>query len=152
MLASLYMLAMSLTHGHAYARCVGAATTIVNVVSRTDAAFAYPRLAAEDPDAARERLGRLLTVWAYHESSYTPSAVGDHGRSVGLLQLSPSLAGRSAAELRNPHTNVEAAIDVLRRLVAQCGSLPRALGAYASGHCGGAPALVARRCAEAGGC
>lgn len=152
MFASLFMLAMSLTHGHAYERAVGAATTVANVVAAEDASWAFPKLAAEDPWAARARLGRLLVVWSYYESSFMPGAVGDSGRSCGIMQTAPSHTGQTCRDLMSAHASYRAALTILRGLVHDCGSLERGLSAYASGTCNGATALVARRCALAGGC
>jgi hypothetical protein len=152
MFASLFMLAMSLTHGHAYERAVGAATTVCNVVATEDASWAFPALAAEDPWAARAKLGRLLITWSYYESSYMPGAIGDSGRSCGIMQTAPSHTGQTCRDLLTAHASYRAALTILRGLVRDCGSLPRALGAYAGGHCGDAMDLVERRCAAVGGC
>jgi hypothetical protein len=153
MFASLYMLAMSLTHGHAYARCVGVAEVATWLSQRRDPALYFPALAAQDPDAARAKVARLWVTWTFFESSFRSDVAGDHGRSCGIAQVAPTPSTPSCAEMRrSAYVGMSAGADVLERLTRECGSLRSALGAYASGKCGGAPALVDRRCALAGGC
>ena len=151
MFASLFLLAASF--GADYPRAVGVAEVATWLSQRRDPAIYFPALAAEDPDAARAKVARLWVVWTFYESSFRSDVVGDHGRSCGIAQVQPRPGGPTCAEMRrSAYVGMEAGAAFLESLVAQCGSLRSALGAYASGRCGGAPALVARRCSEAGGC
>lgn len=152
MLETLMLLALTLSHGHAYARALGASTMVVNVVVKADTSILYPELTKEDPWAARTRLGRLFVAWSYYESSWEPKARGDNGTSCGIMQMKPWYVGKTCKELENPHVAYEASLKFLERLTKQCGTLRSALGAYASGKCDGAPTLVAKRCQISEGC
>ncbi len=153
MFATLFFLAAQLTHGHAYDRVVGVANVATWLASRRDPAVYFPALAREDADAARAKVGKLFVVWSFYESSFLPDVAGDSGASCGIMQVVPSHVGKTCGELRrSAYVGMEAGAVVLERLIVECGSLPRALGAYAGGHCGDAPDLVERHCALIGGC
>ena len=107
--------------------------------------------AAEAEEASIDD-AELEMVWIAFESSGRPDARSIDGHDCSLLQLrGAARAGYSCAELADDP--VLAARLWLRHLHAArltCGSTARALGAVATGVCGGAPRLVARRCALAG--
>lgn len=95
---------------------------------------------------------KLLTVFGYHESEFRTDAVGDSGRSLGVLQvwtghLDPE---HKEAILKDPALGFRLGYSTMRRLIRRCGSVKAGLGAYATGRCGGAPKLVGWRCTQAG--
>lgn len=114
---------------------------------------------AREVDAAAvaedmERDANVAAVFLALESAGRAGAVGDQGAACSKMQLH--------AWLRRGHTCAELAQDSvlavrlwlrgLRELRDVCGSTKKALGALASGRCGGAQKLVERRCELAGGC
>lgn len=97
---------------------------------------------------------RIAAVTAARESGGDPHALSPDGLDCGLMQLrGVARRGHACAEFyANPALAVAVWIDDLHDLQQKCGATPAALGALATGKCGGAPVLVARRCALAGGC
>lgn len=151
MFVSLFLLAASF--GADYHRSVGVAEVATWLSQRRDPALYFPELAKSDPDAARAKMARLWVTWAFYESSFRSDVSGDHGASCGVLQVVPTASTPTCTAMRrSAYVGMEAGAAVLEGLIAQCGSLERGLSAYASGTCNGAPALVAQRCAIAGGC
>jgi hypothetical protein len=86
---------------------------------------------------------RIMLVWGVRESSLRNDAVGDGGRSRCWLQIQDlgDLDEVSCAKVW---------MGLLKYDEKLCGSRRAALGAIASGHCGGAPKLVQRRLEKAG--
>ncbi len=59
----------------------------------------------------------------HHESSFNPSATGSVGE-VGLMQINPNTmaeTGFTAAQLKDPKTNIDAGIGILKRKIAAAG-------------------------------
>lgn len=123
------------------------------IVLRADGAAAdIAALVGELPEAERETYARLLFTWSGKESGWTTSAIGDAGKSVGILQVNVMwLGGHKVADvLKDRMLGLRIGLGVMRDAVKKCGSLRAGLGLYASGKCDGAPGLVHRRCALAG--
>lgn len=104
------------------------------------------------PEAERENWARILFVWSAHESAWMADAVGDGGKSIGVMQVNAMWLGQhtTAEVLKDRALGFRIGLGIMRKLVAQCGSMAGGLGAFASGKCGGAQVLVKRRCKLAG--
>lgn len=102
-----------------------------------------PILSAIEATAVDADTARLMLVWGIHESSLRNDAVGDGGRSRCWLQIQ-GLGDMDELDC------AKAWMGILRYDEQKCGSRRAALGAIASGHCGGAPRLVQRRLEKAG--
>lgn len=102
----------------------------------------------------QEEDANIAAVFLELESGGDPSVVGDHGAACSKMQMHPEAReGHPCAELiADSVLAIRIWMRQLRRLRGICGSTERALGALASGKCGGAPALVKYRCSLAGGC
>jgi hypothetical protein len=118
-----------------------------------DAAASRPLF---DGDDAAEQTAALLVAWSYFESRWDPSAVSPDGLDCGVMQVRRwHLPGGQCSSVKTASAGYAAALDLLRELRARCGSVTRALHAYASGSCEPSTktnAIVSRRCALAGGC
>lgn len=148
----LLTLAMALSGGGAKGRATTAIDEVTNIVDSVDATELYPHL-KDKPDEAKARLGRLLIAWSYWESAWDYKALGDGGRSCGIMQVNPKVIGMTCEELRSsPRAGLQAGFRVLRRLNQICGGLKPALGAYGSGKCGGIKTIVEKRCRISEGC
>lgn len=115
---------------------------------------------------ARLRTGQLAIVWMLRESAGRADALGDCDdpehrtvdtcRSFGAMQMNRMWLGARVAEvLGDRRLALRLALELMRELAVTCGSVRAGLQAYASGICSGSPrarALVAHRCAIAGGC
>lgn len=67
------------------------------------------------------------------ESTFKPTA-GSHKGAIGLMQILPSTAGKSASTLRNPDINLDAGTRYLKYLIERFdGDLELALAAYNAG-------------------
>ena len=106
-------------------------------------AIPAPILSAIEATAVDADTARLMLVWGIHESSLRNNAVGDGGRSRCWLQIQ----GLGDMDELNC---AKAWMGILRYDEQKCGSRRAALGAIATGHCGGAPRLVQRRLEKAG--
>ena len=106
-------------------------------------AIPAPILSAIEATAVDADTARLMLVWGIHESSLRNDAVGDGGRSRCWLQIQ----GLGNMDELNC---AKAWMGILRYDEQKCGSRRAALGAIATGHCGGAPRLVQRRLEKAG--
>lgn len=97
---------------------------------------------------------KLVAVFAVLESAGDARAVSPDGRDCSIVQLRGwARRGHTCAELTaDPVLAIATWLEDLEDLRWKCGSTRRALGALATGRCGGAPKLSARRCALAGGC
>jgi membrane-bound lytic murein transglycosylase MltF len=148
----LLTLAMALSGGGAKGKAMIAADEVVQIVDNVDATELYPHL-KNDPEEAKARLARLLISWSYWESTWDHTALGDGGRSCGIMQVNPQTIGMSCSELRrSPRAGLQAGFRVIRRLNQLCGGLKPALGAYGSGKCGGIKSIVEKRCKISEGC
>jgi len=148
----LLTLAMVLSGGGAKGRATVAADEVVNIVDSVDATELYPHL-KDDPEEAKKRLARLLIAWSYWESAWDHKALGDGGRSCGIMQVNPKGIGMTCDQLRSsPRAGLWAGYRVIRRLNQICGGLKPALGAYGSGKCGGIKTIVEKRCRISDGC
>lgn len=110
-------------------------------------------LRAESLDGEKlEAWSRRLWGWAYWESGWhaAPAGSNDAGAACGVLQVhGPErlLDGATCAAVRKDRVlGFRVGYRLIVELVAKCGTVERALGAYATGQCGGAPLLVRRRC------
>lgn len=149
---ALISLAMLLSGGGGETRANAAADAIIKVTADFDATELYPEL-ANDPAAAKEKLGKLLIAWSYWESSWHHNAIGDGGRSCGIMQVMPRTGRVSCDKLRSsPEAGFRAGLGVIRYLNKTCGGLRPALGAYGSGKCGGIKKIVTQRCIKSGAC
>jgi hypothetical protein len=122
MITALFILAASLGYAHAIPK------PILNAIETTV------------PD---EDMGRLMLVWGIHETGLHNEAVGDGGKSLCWLQIQ----GLGNLDEMNC---AKAWLGLLRYDEKLCGSRRAALGALATGHCGGAKRLVQKRLDEAG--
>lgn len=90
------------------------------------------------PDG-KERTAALLVSLAWFESRFRVDAVGDHGQSIGLYQVSKAHAPRE--ELLGAASATRVALGLIRESQRVCAgrALPEQLGWYASGGraCGG---------------
>jgi Transglycosylase SLT domain len=91
-------------------------------------------------ERGREKTAALMVALAWAESRFNPGAVGDHGLSVGLYQMSsanlPSPEGyRRADLLGHPIASSEVALHMLRQSFAVCAARPlnERVAWYASG-------------------
>ena len=149
---ALIALAMLLSNGNAESRARAAVDAIEIVTAEVDATELYPELVGA-PEEARNKLGRLLIAWSYWESSWIPDALGDQGRSCGVMQVMPRKGTPTCAEMRSSAVvGYRAGLSQIRALNKICNGLKPALGAYGSGKCGGLKKLVERRCSKSGGC
>lgn len=141
------------------ATLVGSAKVPDAVAARASGALvdAEAALRAEGLDGEKlEVWSRRLWGWAYWESGWhaSPAGSNDNGAACGVLQVhGPErlLEGATCAAVRKDRVlGFRAGYRMLVELVDKCGSVERALGAYATGQCGGAPMLVRRRCKALG--
>lgn len=76
-------------------------------------------------------------VWAFHESSLTPSALGDAGKSCGYLQVSNPekvLSGATCDKVRKDGVlGFRVGMGLMKMLIDRCGSVSSALTMYATG-------------------
>jgi soluble lytic murein transglycosylase-like protein len=84
----------------------------------------------------------VIVAMACKESSYRPSAIGDGGKSFGLLQIQPRwhsarMNKLGCADLLDPYQNVVVGIDYLCDLLSKYGDMGKALTAYNRGHYNG---------------
>lgn len=97
----------------------------------------------------------VVTLWGILElaASFPATHVSPDGLDCGISQLRGlARAGHSCAELQaDPVLCIRLWFRWLNVARSMCpSSTASALGAVASGKCGGAPKLIARRCARAG--
>lgn len=150
--SAILALALELSGGQLKGRAANAVESASVAASAVDATEFYPALKS-NPEEAQEKLTRLLVAWSYWESTWDYRAIGDNGRSCGIMQVAAITAGRTCNELiASPKAGYAAGLTHMKYLVKRCGSLKSALGAYAAGKCGAVPALVERRCTKSGGC
>lgn len=149
---ALISLAMLLSSGGGETRARAAADAIIKVTADFNAVELYPEHVNE-PEVARMKLARLLIAWSYWESSWKHDALGDAGRSCGIMQVMPRTSNQSCDKIRSsPEAGFRAGLGVIKSLNKTCGGLRPALGAYASGKCGSMKKLVDQRCTRSGGC
>lgn len=80
----------------------------------------------------------IVMAMAYKESTYRTDAVGDGGKSFGLLQVQPRwhyerMQELGCTDLLDPYQNVTVAIDYLADQIARYGDLAKGLTAYNAG-------------------
>ena len=113
-----------------------------------DAARVLAALARSEAEA------RLAIVWAFRESSWRRTAVGDAGHSFGACQNSRAeiaAAGSTVPRvLASLAEGLRVCLATIRASARTCGGLARGLGYVASGRCGHASWLVSQRCRSAG--
>lgn len=82
----------------------------------------------------------LILAMCEVESQYNPDAVGDNGRSLGLLQINPGwhmerMVRLQCPDLMNPYNNITVALDILEELYEDYdGNIEKVLMAYNGGH------------------
>lgn len=99
---------------------------------------------------------KLEARWALSESSWlsNPHGWNDNGNACGVMQVQKQhLKEATCEEVRSDlFLGFREGHRIIMEGVERCGSVKAALGYYASGICGGAPALVRARCSSIGGC
>lgn len=85
----------------------------------------------------------IVIAMCYRESSYDADAVGDNGRSFGLMQIQrryheERMKRLGVTDLLDPMQNVTVGIDFLAELLEKYGDVEKALTAYNRGHYAGA--------------
>jgi soluble lytic murein transglycosylase-like protein len=80
----------------------------------------------------------IVMAMAYTESTYKTDAVGDGGKSMGLLQIQPKwhsarMDKLGCTDLLDPYQNVVVGIDYLCDLLSKYGDIGKALTAYNRG-------------------
>lgn len=105
-------------------------------------ALAIAKVSVEHPlfrgeDAIPRTVTQFVAV-AFDESTFRPDAVGDHGQSIGLMQIGVSnLAelGMTREDLLDPEKNLLAAARLMRSSHRMCAAKPKEyrLAHYASG-------------------
>ena len=80
----------------------------------------------------------IVMAMAYKESTYRVDAVGDGGKSYGLLQVQPRwhykrMQELGCTDLLDPYQNVMVAIDYLADQIERYGDLAKGLTAYNAG-------------------
>jgi len=157
MIAQLFFLAFSISSGVAeYDRMVTAAEVGTEMAITRDPYLYFPNLSKKDEFEARLKVGKLFTTWPYFESSWKHKVVGDGGKSCGYMQVNAIFkpwTRMTCQEMKeSPLAGATAGARALEFLIEKCGSLESALGAFASGHCGGSKNIVKHRCTLIGGC
>lgn len=84
----------------------------------------------------------ILFAIAHRESNYKADVIGDHGASVGLMQVQPywhseRMERLGCTDLLDPFQNVTVAVDYLVELLTRYGTIDKALVAYNKGHYAG---------------
>lgn len=85
----------------------------------------------------------IILAMCFRESSYNPSAIGDSGNSLGLMQIQPRwnqerMQELGCMDLLDPYQNVTVGVDILAwQLDRYDGDLAKALVAYNQGHFNG---------------
>lgn len=85
----------------------------------------------------------IIIAMAWKESTYRPRAIGDNGKSFGLLQIqtkwhSKRMQKLGCTDLLDPYQNVTVAVDYLCELLNRYGGdMGKALTAYNRGHYSG---------------
>lgn len=80
----------------------------------------------------------IVMAMAYKESTYRTDAIGDGGKSYGLLQVQPRwhykrMQELGCTDLLDPYQNVMVAIDYLAEQIERYGDLAKGLTAYNAG-------------------
>jgi soluble lytic murein transglycosylase-like protein len=80
----------------------------------------------------------IVMAMAYKESTYRTDAIGDGGKSYGLLQVQPRwhykrMQELGCTDLLDPYQNVMVAIDYLADQIERYGDLAKGLTAYNAG-------------------
>lgn len=94
-------------------------------------------LAADDvPLAARPLWTRRAFTWSYYESSFVTAAVGDNGKSLGVMQVqTPEKWLKGATRelvLKDRVMGYRVGMAVMKQLIDKCGSVRVGLTAYAT--------------------
>ena len=91
----------------------------------------------------------IIMAMAFRESTYRPGAIGDGGKSFGLLQIQPRwhskrMAKLNCPDLLDPFQNVTVGVDYLCELLNKYGDIGKALTAYNAGSYKGTVTKYAR--------
>lgn len=84
----------------------------------------------------------IIIAMAYKESTYRTDAIGDSGKSYGLLQIQPKWHSKrmqklGCTDLLDPYQNVVVGVDYLAEQLERYGTIEKALTAYNKGHYAG---------------
>lgn len=85
----------------------------------------------------------IIIAMAYKESTYRPGAIGDGGKSLGLLQIQPKWHSKrmkklGCTDLLDPYQNITVGVDYLAEQINRYGgNLAKGLTAYNKGHYAG---------------
>lgn len=109
------------------------AEQIANAVAKVS--VGHPLFKGDD---AVPRTAAQFVATAFDESTFRPDAIGDHGRSIGLMQIGVSnLAelGMTKEDLLDPEKNLLAAAKLMKASHRMCAAKPAEfrLAHYASG-------------------
>jgi len=152
MLARLFVLAYSLSNGWVpYERMAAAVHDVFDVTDAETSLFAG--------DDGKAKTAALLLTISYYESGWKADALGDAGKSCGVMQTQHPekwIPGATCAKvLADRKLGYRVGLAVLRHAKATCAPGAPAkvwLGLYASGVCGFAQVAVKKRCSPAGVC
>lgn len=83
----------------------------------------------------------IIFAMIYRESTYNPNAMGDDGKSYGLMQIQlryvrERMERLGCTDLLDPFQNVTVGIDILSEKIARYGTIGEALTAYNAGDVG----------------
>jgi hypothetical protein len=118
------------------------AQAVMKVVT-AQGALPWPGLTAAERILHTEK---LLLDWALFESGWDHTALGDHGRACGVLQVHWKYVPESCTVMRSsPEAGYRVGYRVLKKWITVCGGIESGLGAYSTGHCGGKPTKVKYR-------
>lgn len=93
----------------------------------------------------------IIMAMAYKESTYRPSAIGDGGKSFGLLQIRKHchlkrMDRLGVTDLLDPYQNVVVAVDYLAEQIDRYGGdIAKGLTAYNRGHYAGTVTQYAKK-------
>ena len=100
-----------------------------HVPSYGEVAAAVTKASNEDPlfpenESGSEATATILVALAFHESSFHPNVIGDHGKSFGLYQIQPPTARVDGSLLLLPLNASYVAIDLIRQSFRHCEARP----------------------------
>ena len=98
----------------------------------------------------------VVIAMCFRESTYRADAIGDNGRSFGLMQIQERyhkerMVRLGVTDLLDPVQNVTVGIDFLAELLEKYGDVEKALTAYNRGHYAGAVTQYAVKVLEVAG-
>lgn len=166
MIYEAFLLASAMLGPNHFERAVGVATDAIDVAIHEEPLFYCSKesTAKDNCADARKKTAMLLIVWSIRESAGIANVWGDNHTSIGTMQFKtwylkhPAMADYAASEadvLADRKVGLKLGLAWMRHLKTSCGSVKKALYAYASGSCVGSMPVrekVDGRCKQAGGC